>query len=113
MSREVSNEELDNARHQMEFCFDRFIELEPLLRQIVEARTESKTLFDLYRNKVQTEQFSGPFDQILVMTIVAQVQIHKIIRKEDWKVNFSTRSIALAYLGHFCPILVSLVLHFL
>jgi hypothetical protein len=31
----------------------------------------------------------------------------KIIRKEDWKVNFSTRSIALAYLGHYCPILVS------
>jgi hypothetical protein len=85
MSTEVSNEELENARHQMEFCFDRFIELEPLLRQIVEARTESKTLFDLYRNKVQTEQFSGPFDQILVMTIVAQYRYIKLLEKRIGK----------------------------
>ena len=85
MSREVSNEELDNARHQMEFCFDRFIELEPLLLQIVEARTESQTLFDLYRNKVQTEQFSAPFDQILVMTIVAQYRYIKLLEKRIGK----------------------------
>ena len=85
MSREVSNEELEYARHQMEFCFDRFIELEPLLRQIVEARTESKTLFDLYRNKVQTEQFSEPFDQILVMTIVAQYRYIKLLEKRIGK----------------------------
>ena len=85
MSMEVSNEELENARHQMDFCFHRFIELEPLLRQIVEARTESKTLFDLYRNKVQTEQFSGPFDQILVMTIVFQYRYIKLLEKRIGK----------------------------
>ena len=58
-----SNEELENARHQMDFCFDRFMELEPLLRQIVEARTESKTLFNLYRNKVPSRAIDEPFNQ--------------------------------------------------
>lgn len=85
MSREVSNEELDNARHEIEFCFDQFLELEPLMRQIVEVRTESKTLFDLYRNMVQTEQSGGRLEQIMMMTILSQYRYIKLLEKRIGK----------------------------
>ena len=85
MSSIVSNEELDNARHEIEFCFDQFLELEPLMHQIIEVRTESKTLFDLYKNKVETEQSNGRLEQIMMMTILAQYRYIKLLEKSIGK----------------------------
>jgi hypothetical protein len=55
------------------------------MHQIIEVRTESKTLFDLYRNKVETEQSSGRLERIMMKMIFAQYRYIKLLEERVGK----------------------------
>ena len=55
ISQNVSDEELDNARHEVEFCTKQFAKLIPSLIQIGQEAFKSETDYEAVRQKVKAE----------------------------------------------------------
>jgi hypothetical protein len=81
----VSDEELDNARHEVEFCFNQFTELAPWAQEIMVGRLKGETLSDKLLNKMETDQWDGQFGGLLLKTIGSQVKYIKLLEKRIGK----------------------------
>jgi hypothetical protein len=81
----VSDEELDNARHEMIFCFGQIRELEPWARQITEGRPMNDTLINGLLNNKEIDQWDAQFRGLLLKTIQAQVKYIDLLEKRIGK----------------------------
>ena len=85
MSQSISDAELDNARHEVEFCFGQIRELEPWARQITEERSDNETLVDKLSNKIKTDQFDAQLSGLMLKTIGAQIKYIKLLERRIGK----------------------------
>jgi hypothetical protein len=85
MSQDVSDAELDNARHEVELCFGQIRELEPWAHQISEGRSENETLVNKLLNKIQTDQFDAQLSGLMLKTIGAQIKYIKLLERRIGK----------------------------
>jgi hypothetical protein len=81
MSQGVSDTELDNAKHEVEFCLGQIEELEPLAHQIDEGRSRNETLVDKLQNKIKTDQFDAQLSGLMIKTIGAQIKYIKLLER--------------------------------
>jgi hypothetical protein len=85
MTQNVSDEELDNARHEMEFCFNQIKDLEPQALQLSKGRLEAETVVQQLLNKVLTDQWNEQFKELMLKTIGAQVKYIKLLERRIGK----------------------------
>jgi hypothetical protein len=81
----ASDEELDDARHEMMFCFGQIKELEPWARQITEGRSMNDTLINRLLNNREIDQCDAQFRGLLLKTIQAQVKCIDLLEKRIGK----------------------------
>ena len=55
MNRDASDEELDNARQEMVFCFGQIKDLEPWARQITEGRSIDDAFIERLMNNSEID----------------------------------------------------------
>ena len=80
MNQGVSDEELDKARHDVEFLMRQFPELETWSRQIKERSSEENVVkVDL--KQMETDQWIKQYGDILFKVIVAQSKYIKLLER--------------------------------
>jgi hypothetical protein len=75
MRQDVSDDELNNARQEMVFCFGQIKELESWAREIREGRSIDHTFIKKLINNREIDQWDAQFRGLLLRTIQAQVNI--------------------------------------
>jgi len=70
MSKNVSDEEIDNARHEIDSCVKQVLQLVPSAFQIMQEASKDETVIEelLYRRETDrwTEQYTTVFFKIIV-----------------------------------------------
>lgn len=85
MSRDVLDEELDNARHEMVFCFAQIKDLEPWAQQISEGGSLDKTFINKLLNSREIDLWDAQFRGLLLRTIQAQIKYIKLLERRIGK----------------------------
>jgi hypothetical protein len=85
MSRDVLDEELDNARHEMVFCFAQIKDLEPWAQQISEGGSLDKTFINKLLNNREIDLWDAQFRGLLLKTIQAQIKYIKLLERRIGK----------------------------
>ena len=80
MNQDVSEEELDNARHQVEFLMKQFPELETWSRQIKE-RSSDENVVNVALNEMETDRWIKQYGDVLFKVIVAQSKYIKLLER--------------------------------
>ena len=85
MNSDVSDEELDNARHEVEFCYRQLPELEPWARQISEKRVGAEDTVNKLLNKMESDQWNEQFRALMLKTMGAQAKYIKLLERRIGK----------------------------
>ncbi len=85
MSRDVLDEELDNARHEMVFCFAQIKDLEPWAQQISEGGSLDNTFINKLLNNREIDLWDAQFRGLLLKTIQAQIKYIKLLERRIGK----------------------------
>jgi len=70
MNQDVSDEELDRARHEVEFLMTQFPELETWSRQIKE-RSSDENVVNVALDQMETDRWIKEYGDVLFKVIVA------------------------------------------
>jgi hypothetical protein len=81
----VSDEELDNARHEVEFCFNQINDLEPQALQLSKGKLEAETVVQQLLNKMLTDQWNEQFRGLMLKTLEAQGKYIKLLERRIGK----------------------------
>ena len=71
MNQDVSDEELDKARHEVEFLMTQFPELEDWSHQI-KKRSSDENVVNVDLNQIETDRWIKQYGDVLFKVIVAQ-----------------------------------------
>jgi hypothetical protein len=85
MSQNVSDEELDNARQEVEFWIRQIPELEPWARQIKERRSSDGSYVSILLNEIETDRWNEQYMHVLFKIVEAQNKYIKLLEKRIGK----------------------------
>jgi|GEM_PF-719938 hypothetical protein len=83
-----SNAALDNARHEVEFCYKQLTELEPYAKALSDNKPREITKDNLIQNALSTiesSNFDKQFRDVLIKTMMAQVKYIKLLEERIGK----------------------------
>jgi hypothetical protein len=80
MNEDVSDEELDKARHEVEFLMKQFPELETWSRQIKE-RSNEENVVNVALDQMETDRWIKQYGDVLFKVIVAQSKYIKLLER--------------------------------
>jgi hypothetical protein len=80
MNQDVSDEQLNKARHEVEFLMTQFPELEEWSRQIKE-RSSEENVVDVDLNQIETDRLIKQYGDVLFKVIVAQSKYIKLLER--------------------------------
>ena len=84
MNEDVSDEELDKARHEIEFLMKQFPELEAWSRQIKE-RSGEENVVNVALDEIETDRWIKQYGDVLFKVIVAQSKYIKLLERRIGK----------------------------
>jgi hypothetical protein len=84
MNQDVSDEQLDKARHDVEFLMTQFPELEAWSRQIKE-RSSEENVVNVDLNQIETDRLIRQYGDVLFKVIVAQSKYIKLLERRIGK----------------------------
>jgi hypothetical protein len=85
MSRDVLDDELENAKHDMVFCFAQIKDLEPWAQQISEGGSLDKTFINKLLNNKEIDLWDSQFRGLLLKTIHAQAKYIRLLERRIGK----------------------------
>jgi hypothetical protein len=80
MNEDVSDEQLDKARHEVEFLMKQFPELETWSRQIKE-RSNEENVVNVALDQMETDRWIKQYGDVLFKVIVAQSKYIKFLER--------------------------------
>jgi hypothetical protein len=80
MNQDVSDEELDKTRHEVEFLMTQFPELETWSHQIKE-RSSEENVVNVALDQIETDRWIKQYGDVLFKVIVAQSKYIKMLEK--------------------------------
>jgi hypothetical protein len=80
MNQVVSDEELDKARHEVEFLMTQFPELEDWSHQI-KKRSSDENVVNAALNQIETDRSIKQYGDVLFKVIVAQSKYIKLLER--------------------------------
>ena len=80
MNQDVSDEQLDKARHDVEFLMTQFPELEAWSRKIKE-RSSEENVIDVDLDQMETDRLIKQYGDVLFKVIVAQSKYIKLLER--------------------------------
>jgi len=80
MNQDVSDEQLDKARHGVEFLMTQFPELEAWSRKIKE-RSSEENVIDVDLDQMETDRLIKQYGDVLFKVIVAQSKYIKLLER--------------------------------
>jgi hypothetical protein len=84
MNEDVSDEELDKARHEVEFLMKQFPELETWSRQIKE-RSNEENVVNVALDQIETDRWIKQYGDVLFKVIVGQSKYIKLLERRVGK----------------------------
>ena len=84
MNEDVSDEDLDKTRHEVEFLMKQFPELETWSRQIKE-RSSEENVVNVALNEIETDRWIKQYGDVLFKVIVAQSKYIKLLERRIGK----------------------------
>jgi hypothetical protein len=84
MNEDVSDEELDKARHEVEFLMKQFPELETWSRQIKE-RSNEENVVNVALDQIETDRWIKQYGDVLFKVIVGQSKYIKLVERRVGK----------------------------
>jgi hypothetical protein len=80
MNQDVSDDELDKARHEVEFLMTQFPELEDWSHQIKKRSTEENVV-NVGLDQIETDRLIKQYGDVLFKVIVAQSKYIKLLER--------------------------------
>ncbi|HZA69584.1 MAG TPA: hypothetical protein VE548_07770 [Nitrososphaeraceae archaeon] len=85
MNQDVSDTELEDARHEMSYCFGQIKNLEPWARGICEDKSNDEVFSYKLMDNREIDQWDAQFRKLLLRTIQAQVKYIELLERRIGK----------------------------